>query len=118
MTKSYDHFLLVCASCKGVETVDRVIDALEPRLPDGYAIRQVNCMAGCDRPTTIGFQAPGKAQYLFGDITTGQDLDAVAEFADQYRRSADGWTNATDRPRALFTKTLSRMPRIDPEVPE
>ena len=112
MTKTADHFLLVCATCTGAIPADQVTGALAEKLADGFAIRAVGCMAGCDRPTTIGFQAPGKAQYLFGDIITEQDLDAVAEFAEQYRLSSDGWTNATDRPRALFTKTLSRMPAM------
>lgn len=108
-----DHYLLVCATCKGADAAEQVTAELAHRLPDRFAIRAVNCMAGCERPTTIGFQAPGKAQYLFGDIATEQDLDAVAQFADQYFRSEDGWTNATDRPCALLTKTLSRMPRIE-----
>ncbi|KIC40616.1 hypothetical protein RA27_12655 [Ruegeria sp. ANG-R] len=116
MTKKHDHFLLVCSNCRGSDSTDLAIRTLAGRLPDGFAIRMVNCMAGCDRPTTIGFQAPGKAQYLFGDIATHEDLDAVVEFAEQYLRCADGWTNATDRPQALFTKTLSRMPRIEQGV--
>ncbi len=109
-----DHFVLICASCRDPNFTDHVINTLSDRLPDGFAIRTVDCMAGCDRPATIGFQALGKAQYLFGDIATGNDLDAVVEFAEQYQLCADGWTNATERPRALFKKTLSRMPRIAP----
>lgn len=75
-------------------------------------------MAGCARPTTVGFQAVGKAQYLFGGIQTSRDVEALAEFAHQYQNSADGWTNATDRPRALISKTLSRLPHIQLEEPE
>jgi len=68
-------------------------------------------MAGCDRPMTVGLQAADKAQYLFGDIADDTDLQALIEFAHQYRDSASGWTSASDRPPALFYKTLSRMPR-------
>ncbi|WP_209940134.1 DUF1636 domain-containing protein [Ruegeria sp. HKCCE4148] len=112
MTKTADHFLLVCTTCTGAMSTDQVSGALARKLPEGFAIREVACMAGCDRPTTVGFQAPGKAQYLFGDIVSEQDLDAVVEFAGQYQLSSDGWTNATDRPLTLFTKTLSRMPAL------
>ncbi|WP_299665385.1 DUF1636 domain-containing protein [uncultured Ruegeria sp.] len=115
MTTNLDHILLVCTSCRGAKSTGTLTGALAQSLPEGFVIRPVLCMAGCDYPTTIGFQAPGKAQYLFGGITTDEDLDAVLEFADQYRCCPDGWTNATDRPRALFTKTLSRMPWIQQE---
>ncbi|NOD94610.1 DUF1636 domain-containing protein [Ruegeria sp. HKCCD4884] len=115
MTKTADHFILVCATCSGAMSTDQVTGALAPILPEGFAIRTVDCMAGCSRPTTIGLQAPGKAQYLFGDIDTELDLDAVAEFAGQYRLSSDGWTSATERPPALFTKTLSRIPALPTE---
>ncbi|WP_037306711.1 hypothetical protein [Ruegeria halocynthiae] len=66
MPASSDHFLLICATCKGGQSAS--------------ALR-----------------------------------DALAEFAAQFQHSTDGWTNATDRPRALLTKTLSRMPRIAKE---
>ncbi len=114
MSDAADHFILICATCKGSKSVGVLTD----RLPAGFAVRSVDCMAGCDRPTTVGFQAVGKAQYLFGDISAEADWKALAEFARQYRDSDDGWTSATDRPRALYTKTLSRMPRIAPEVPQ
>ncbi|WP_377190936.1 DUF1636 family protein [Ruegeria meonggei] len=117
MPDTSDHFLLICSTCTGALTNDDLRGALTGKLPGGFAIRTVACMAGCDRPTTVGFQAVGKAQYLFGDIQTTQDMDALAAFALQYSNSADGWTNATDRPRGLMTKTLSRMPCLGSEVP-
>ncbi|SDW96180.1 Predicted metal-binding protein [Ruegeria halocynthiae] len=108
-----DHFILVCESCIGGQTTDDMRNALADKLPSGFVIRTASCMAGCDHPRTVGFQAIGKAQYLFGDIQTAHEVQALAEFAMQYRQSPDGWTNATDRPRALINKTLSRMPRIE-----
>ena len=90
-------------------------DVLDARLPDGFETRMVACMAGCERAMTVGFQAPGKAQYLFGDIQSPADLSALAEFAHQFRDSEDGWTSASTRPLALYTKTLSRMPCLPPE---
>lgn len=118
MSNYPDHFLLICETCEGSGEVNTLQSALDGRLPPCFAIRKVSCMAGCSRPTTVGFQAMGKAQYLFGDIASAQDVDALAAFAHQYRDSTDGWTNATDRPRALFRKTLSRIPRIEPEAAE
>ncbi len=112
MDSEPDHFLLICSTCAGESNASELGSALANKLPSRFAIRMVDCMAGCDRPTTIGFQAVGKAQYLFGDICEPVDLEAVAAFAIQYENSADGWTKATDRPPALFRKTLSRLPQI------
>ncbi len=117
MRKTPDHILLICSTCNGALPADAMCDTLTGKLPAGFAVRTVDCMAGCSQPTTVGFQAVGKAQYLFGDIQTLDDVEALTEFAQQYHDSANGWTNATDRPHALFTKTLSRMPRIQLEEP-
>ena len=113
MPERSDHFLLICSTCEGEDKAEALRNDLLGKLPLGFAIRKINCMAGCAHPTTVGFQAPGKAQYLFGDIETQTDIQALAEFAQQFQNSTDGWTSATDRPRALYRKTLSRMPRIE-----
>lgn len=118
MPESSDHFLLICETCQGSDSADALRNAFKGKLPPRFAIREVSCMAGCSQPTTVGFQAVGKAQYLFGRIKSAQDIDALVAFAHQYQNSEDGWTSATDRPPALYTKTLSRMPRIAPEVPQ
>lgn len=117
MPETPDHFLLICSTCTGALPVGVMRNALTGRLPTGFTVRTVTCMAGCARPTTVGFQAVGKAQYLFGDIETAEDVEALVEFAHQYCNVVDGWTNATDRPRPLFAKTLSRLPRIQLEEP-
>ena len=110
-----DHFVLICGTCKGPIPPHEAKEALDGQLPEGFSTRLIDCMAGCDRPMTVGLQAKGKAQYLFGDIQSPADLSALAEFAHQFRDSEDGWTSASTRPLALYTKTLSRMPCLPPE---
>lgn len=112
MAKSADHFILICSKCDGKVSAARMRAALVDDVPEGYAFRAVDCMAGCDRPTTVGFQAAGKAFYLFGDIESLEDIDALGQFAEQYQQSQTGWTSATDRPAALYTKTLARLPGL------
>ncbi|WP_050603872.1 DUF1636 domain-containing protein [Ruegeria sp. 6PALISEP08] len=112
MTTYPEHFVLICSTCQGRMTAEAVQTALDDRLPDGFEIRLIACMAGCERAMTVGFQATGKAQYLFGDIETANDLTALVEFATQFGDSKDGWTSASDRPPALFAKTLSRIPAM------
>ncbi len=111
MQDSCDHVLLICATCQGAQSCGDLQRRLNGRLPDGFTVQTVDCMAGCNAPTTVGFQAKGKAQYLFGAIETDAEIAALAEFAVQYQQSDDGWTKATERPRALFSKTLARLPR-------
>lgn len=115
MPHETDHYVLICETCQGLVSADAAKDALDSQLPDGFKTRLIACMAGCERPMTVGLQAPGKAQYLFGDIQTDKDLTALAEFARQYRDTPDGWTSASDRPPALLTKTLSRLPCLPSE---
>jgi predicted metal-binding protein len=117
MQNSPDHVILICATCKGTQSACDIDAALKNRLTDSFEIRTVDCMAGCDAPTTVAFQAKEKAQYLFGGIGTALEISALAEFAWQYYQSDDGWTNASERPRALFTKTLARLPRLVTEAP-
>ncbi|WP_170785883.1 DUF1636 family protein [Ruegeria lacuscaerulensis] len=107
-----DHVVLICTTCQGAEAALSIAEALRERLPEGYGTRMIECMAGCDHPLTVGFQAGAKAQYLFGEIQTSADIDALAAFARQYQNSSTGWTKATDRPEALLHKTLSRMPPL------
>ncbi len=112
MTDTPDHFVLICSTCQGPIPADIAKAVLDAALPARYETRLIRCMAGCARPMTVGVQAVGKAQYLFGDIETQADLKAVVAFAHQFGDCADGWTSASDRPPALFYKTLSRMPRL------
>ncbi len=112
MQKTPDHVLLICAICQGAQSSVEMQNRLTGALPDGFAVQTVDCMARCGVPTTVGFQAKGKAQYLFGAIETDAEIAGLVEFAAQYQQSADGWTKATERPKALFTKTLARLPRL------
>ncbi|WP_298935093.1 DUF1636 domain-containing protein [uncultured Ruegeria sp.] len=110
MSDTPDHFVLICSTCQGPVAAETAQKLLDEQLPTGFATRLIACMAGCERPMTVGLQAKQKAQYLFGEITSLKDLTAVAEFAHQYLDSEDGWTSASERPPALLTKTLSRLP--------
>ncbi|KIC21458.1 DUF1636 family protein [Leisingera sp. ANG-Vp] len=116
MLEFCDHTILICATCKGAAEASRLRAALSDRIPGRFALRAVDCMAGCGQPVTVGFQAEGKAQYLFGGIQSPADTEALARFAHQYLASETGWTNASERPAQLYDKTLARLPRIKAEA--
>ncbi len=113
MPNSPDHVILICATCQGARSSADLHDMLKGQRSEGFDIRTVDCMAACDFPATVGFQAKGKAQYLFDAIETAHEVAALAAFARQYHQSDGGWTKASDRPRPLLTKTLARLPRLE-----
>lgn len=104
------HSILICATCEGPGKASSLRSALVPQLPDGFVVRPVDCMAGCDRPVTVGVQASGKASYLFGSLQSAAEIEALADFAHQYAAHRTGWTSASERPAALSDKTLARLP--------
>ena len=113
MAQQTDQYtILICTKCRGTDVASRMRADLAECVPSGFTFRAVDCMAGCDNPATVGFQATGKATYVFGDIEGDKDIAALATFAHQYQQSETGWTSATERPVALSTKTLARIPAL------
>ena len=117
-----DHRIIVCTLCRDVPTGIRSGESLcadlrsrlaacqEPAVAHGFTIEGVECMAGCARPLTVAFQAPGKASYLFGSIDAEADAGDLVRFARLYASLADGWCNSGQRPPRLAGKTLARIP--------
>ena len=126
------HRIIVCTTCRWPKNGERVgahlLNKIEAAVTEsGLAeahnldVVGVECMAGCSRSCTIGYQAEGKASYLFGDINPNEAVDALVDFAEQYATTPDGWTRSTDRPAGLRGKTLSRIPglrKITAEIAE
>jgi predicted metal-binding protein len=112
MSETADHTILICSTCEGPDRARAMKEALKSHVPEGVRFRAVDCLAGCDFPPAVGFQAQGKATYLFGKIATAQAVQGIAAFAHQYCDSDTGWTNSTQRPSALSDKTLARIPAL------
>ncbi|WP_422366686.1 DUF1636 family protein [Pelagibius sp.] len=118
------HRIVVCTTCRhpktGENSGDDLIGSLRTAVGtaagDGvsqsFSVIGIACMAGCDRPATVAFQGDGKATYLFGDIEPS-DTEALVAFARLYKTSANGWTRCDERPAALATKTLARVPALN-----
>lgn len=115
------HAITVCTSCHMVGQKSRPGRQLIERLRAGLAgshgissaqftVSGIACMAGCERPCTVAFQGAGKATYLFGNVETEADTEALVAFAHQYAALEDGWCSATQRPAGLSGKTLARVP--------
>ena len=112
--KAASYAIIVCTRCRdplsGAAAAERLLSTL--RLSGGFAVETVACMAGCDRPLTVGFRAENKASYLFGDIDPKSDSGALAAFAEVYRARPDGWSSERDRPQGLHCKIIARIPAM------
>ncbi|APG48008.1 DUF1636 family protein [Phaeobacter porticola] len=125
MDGTTQHRILVCTSCKGMDPDRRpgpeLIADLRAALAghDGppVEVAGVACMAGCRHPCTVGFQAEGKASYVFGGLTPGDDIADILTFTNLYQMLADGWCSSVDRPGKLRRNTLSRIPAFAPAGP-
>ncbi len=115
------HRITICTSCKhkgtecrpGYELIEKLRKAIAlagDAIPEEFAISGVACMAGCDRPCTVGYHSTKKATYLFGDIEPETDIDDLVAFAKQYAFLHDGWCSSIDRPGKLRKSTLARVP--------
>ncbi|WP_306341265.1 DUF1636 family protein [Shimia marina] len=112
VTNLSEQTILICSRCCGASEARHLKAALTGHVPSGTKFRAVDCLAGCDFPPVIGLQGAGKASYLFGAISTPQEIAGFAEFSLQYADSKTGWTSSTERPVALQDKTLARLPAL------
>lgn len=119
--KAAAHRITVCTNCRHVgrpcrpgldllKHLQAAISQAGRTLSDDFSLEGSVCMAGCERPCTVAFQATAKATYLFGDIEDAADIGALVSFARLYRDRPDGLTRECERPTALGGKTLARIP--------
>jgi predicted metal-binding protein len=115
------HRIVVCTKCRHVDSARRPGLALIERLNDAVAIAGLAstdefvvegtvCLTGCGRPCTIAFSASAKAIYLFGDIGSDADVEALVDFARLLRALPDGFTKSSPRPHGRMNKILARIP--------
>jgi len=74
-------------------------------------VRGVACTAGCSRACTVGFQAPGKHSYQFGDIVPAEGVARqLLDCAVLHHRAPDGYLSRDARPPLLRNGILCRLP--------
>lgn len=73
----------------------------------------VECLSVCKRPVTIGFSAPGKWTYVYGDFGPDAAGDILAAAA-QYAAAPDGLIPWRERPEALKRGVVARLPPVPP----
>lgn len=118
--------LIVCTTCRppgaprdtlaaGEELLDAVrfaqMDEPMDEPTPSVTVRGVACLSGCSRACTVALQAPGKASYLFGDLSPdAETARQVLQCAAQHAATADGQLPRQARPERLRGGILARLP--------
>ena len=107
----------VCITCK---TQDAAADVVGPHLlaavretitPDGeIAVRAVQCLGVCKRPTTAAVSGPDRYTFVFADLQPGDGAAALRDFAASYVRSDYGLVPWRERASVLRRGMIARIP--------
>ena len=120
----------VCVTCReaGADPGDaherpgmrlyRILCEVAQRRAEAAAIRPVECLSVCKRPCTIGFSAPGKWTYVYGDFAPdARAAEGILDAAALYAATPDGLIPWRLRPDALKKGVVARIPPLaDPST--
>ncbi|WP_181704194.1 DUF1636 family protein [Chthonobacter albigriseus] len=116
----------VCTTCRreddpadgprGGATLAAALAAGNEAAGSPVAVVPVECLSVCKRPVTIGFAAPGKWTYVYGDFAPDA-ADAILSAAAQYADAPDGLIPWRERPEHLKRGVVARLPPVLP-LPE
>lgn len=112
----------VCVTCRNAgepEPAERPGARLLRVLGDAAAglaapveIVPVECLSVCKRPCTIGFSAPGKWTYVYGDLSAETSAETIMAGAALYAEAPDGIIPWKQRPDALKKGVVARIPPL------
>jgi predicted metal-binding protein len=118
----------VCVTCQAGEICDdgsdrpglRFRHALESARAEAnnagwLEIREISCLASCDRGCAAVISMPGKWSYLLGRLSEPKAADFLA-YARTYRASKTGVVLPSKRPASLRDAVLARIPSLVPPV--
>ena len=109
--------LLVCATCRAGEPVEdgrpvpgeRLARALDAAMPEGVALRRVECLSACSQGCAVALTAPGRWSYVYGRMTETDAPEILAGTA-AYAAAPDGLVPWRDRPAIFRKQSLARLP--------
>jgi predicted metal-binding protein len=110
----------VCTTCRlGDEPLEpkearsgaRLYRELTKRVADEeFEVIPVECLSVCKRPVTIGFSAPGKWSYIYGDFPPERSADTILAAAQLYADAPDGLIPWGERPAEIKRGVVARIP--------
>ena len=81
----------------------------------GVTVRQVRCLANCNRSLSAAIRRDGAWTYVFGELDPDKDAAALVEGAKLFARAEDGIMPWRGRPEILKRGLIARVPPIDYE---
>jgi predicted metal-binding protein len=112
--------IFVCTTCQRSDIIreanaqrsgEALLALLQAEQP-AFHVEPVSCMNNCLNGCTIGFGAPEKWTYVFGDVVPDQHLADILAIAAFHEASETGEVPWSKRPEALKRKTVSRTPPL------
>ena len=110
--------LFVCVTCRdaahapgspsaGARLHAAVLAAVED---EAITVVPVECLSVCKRTCAVGFAAPGKWTYVYGDLPAETGAPVILAGARLYAEAPDGLIPWKQRPDALKKGVVSRVP--------
>jgi predicted metal-binding protein len=109
----------VCTTCRlGDEPLEpkearsgaRLYRELSARISEEeFEVIPVECLSVCKRPVTIGFSAPGKWSYIYGDFPPNS-AETILTAAQLYADAPDGLIPWRERPEQIKRGVVARVP--------
>ncbi len=81
--------------------------------PASVELREVVCLASCERGCTAAVSMAGKWGYLLGGLSL-EDAADIVTYAASYGASATGTIMPSRRPASLKTAIIARFPAMEP----
>jgi predicted metal-binding protein len=108
----------VCTTCKIQDAAAEVVGPkllaavrdLVPAEGGGIAVRGVQCLGVCKRPTTAAVSGPDRYTFVFADLQPDGGAIALRDFALSYARSAYGLVPWRERAQVLRRGMIARIP--------
>jgi predicted metal-binding protein len=108
----------VCTACK---TQDAAAEVVGPNLlaavrdvvssgSSEIAVRAVQCLGVCKRPTTAAVSGPHRYTFVFADLHPADGATALRDFARSYTRSGYGLVPWRERAQVLRRGMIARIP--------
>jgi predicted metal-binding protein len=79
----------------------------------GVSVRQVRCLANCNRACSAAIRRDGAWTYVFGTLEPNRDAVALVDGARMFARATDGVMPWRGRPDILKRGLIARVPPID-----
>ena len=81
----------------------------------GVTVRQIRCLANCNRACSAAIRRDGAWTYVFGGLEPERDGPALIQGAKLFAGAADGLMPWRGRPEILKRGLIARVPPIDYE---